>query len=189
MNVNEALSRCEKLDELIQIAWDAGLDRKAVIREGSFIAQMFAGGGELDSVVTLFWPVPRPLEVVDRWSEASRLGHEEKLRPFASAVVPGTVFGGLVSHYVVAPDLSKLVGQLVLTAIVVASIALLGLVLQRVIGLVLARRAATLDEDTALILVLVRLRGGVLRKPRLVPFMLPRLRKALQRVADPMAES
>jgi hypothetical protein len=163
-------AKCEQPDELIQLAWNAGLDKKAVIREGVDAAGLLLAG-ERNEIVTLFWPVPRPLEAVDRWSENPHPDPpvSEKLRPYASAVVPGCILGALVTHFIVAPRMSEDSGLTALVWIMVASIAALGVVFKLMIGAALRRRASRLDEDTALGIVLEQLRLGMTVNAALVP--------------------
>lgn len=164
------LTNSEQPDELIQLAWNAGLDRKAVIREGTDAAMLLLAG-ERNEIATLFWPVLRPLEVVDRWSENPRpvTGTSEKLRPFASAVVPGCVVGYLATRLLVAPRMSEDSGLSALVWIIVASIVVLGVVFKLLIDGALRRRAAQLDEQTALAIVLEQLRLGMTVNAALVP--------------------
>ena len=176
---------CEQPDELILLAWNAGFDRKAVIREGSDAAQFLLPSGERAEVVILFWPVPRPLEAVDLWAGNPALSSRtsERIRPYASAVVPGCVLGSLISHFFVAPHLSESSAVTALAPIIVASIAVLGVVFKVLIDAALRRRAARLDEERALSIVLVHLRRGMAARPRLVPYAVKGLRRGLQMVA------
>lgn len=161
---------CERPDELIRLAWAAGLDRKAVIREGADAAMLLLAG-EHSEIVTLFWPVPRPLEAVDRWSENSRqaAGTAEQLRPFASAVVPSCVLGSLVTHLVVAPRMAEASALIVMVGIIAASFAVIGGASRLLIDAALRRQVARLDEDAALAVVLAQLRRGMVVNAALVP--------------------
>ena len=163
-------AKCEQPDELIQLAWNAGLDRKALIREGIDAAGLLLAG-ERNELVTLFWPVPRPLEAVDRWSENPRpvTGIPETIRPFASAVVPGCVLGVLLTRLFAAPRMSEDSGLTALVWIIVASIVALGVVFKVLIELTLRRRVARLDDESALNIVLDQLRLGMVVNPALVP--------------------
>jgi len=163
-------AKCEQPDELIQLAWNAGFDRKAVIREGVDAAGLLLAG-ERNEIATLFWPVPRPLEAVDRWSENPHPDPPvtEKLRPYASAVVPGCVVGAVVTYLVVAPRISEDSSLTALVWIMVASIAVLGVVFKLLIEATLRRRVARLDEETALGIVLEQLRLGMIANAALVP--------------------
>lgn len=165
-------------DELIQRAWNAGLDRKLVIREGSDAARLLLAG-ERNEIVTLFWPVPRALEAVDRWSGNPHSAISESLRPFASAVVPGCVVGGFVSHFFVAPRLSEDEGLSALIWIIIASVVGLGIVFKVLIGMTLRQRASKLDDDTAFGIVLERLRRGMVVSPAVVPIATKFLRRGL----------
>lgn len=173
-------AKCEQPDELIQLAWNAGLDRKALVREGSDAARLLLAG-ERNEVVTLFWPVPRPLEAVDRWSENPRTatGTSETLRPFASAVVPGCVLGSLVTHFFVAASMSEDSGLTAQVWIIVASIAVLGVMFKVLVGVALRRRVARLDEESALNIVLDQLRRGMSVSPALVPRAVTWIHRAL----------
>lgn len=164
------LSKSEQPDELIQLAWNGGLDRKAVIREGVDAAGLLLAG-ERNEIATLFWPVPRPLEAVDRWSENPHPDPPvtEKLRPFASAVVPGCVLGALVTHFFVAPRMSEDSSLSALVWVMLAAIAVLGIVFKVLIAAALRRRALRLDEETALAIVLEQLRLGMIVNAALVP--------------------
>ena len=166
----------EQPDELIQLAWNAGLDKKVVIREGTDAAVLLLAG-ERNELATLFWPVPRPLEAVNRWSENSRpvTGTSEALRPFASAVVPGCVLGAVVTK-VSGSGLDALVW------IIVASIVVLGLVLKVLIDAAVRRQAARLDDEAALAIVLDELRIGAIRNAALVPRACVWIRRGLARI-------
>lgn len=168
----------EKPDELIQHAWDAGLDRKAVIREGSDAARLLLAG-ERNEIVTLFWPVPRPLEAVDLWSQNPRSAVPEKLRPFASAVVPGCVVGACITHFFVASHLSEDVGLSALMWIIIGSIVALGVIFQTLIAITLRRRVARLDEQSAFSIVRERLQRGMVVSPAVVPIAVKLLRRGL----------
>jgi hypothetical protein len=172
----DVIGRCEQPDALIQLAWEAGLDKKAVIREGSDAARLLLAG-ERTAMITLFWPVPRPLEAVDRWSENPVSRTTEPLRPYASAVVPGTVLGSLVTHVWVAPWLSDAAAQMALVGIIVASNALLGVLFQALIERRLRREVARLDEESALAIVLEQIRAGMAANPARVPRAVTRTRK------------
>ena len=156
---------CEQPDELIRLAWDAGVDRKAVIREGTDAARYLLAG-ERDELSTLFWPVPRRLEAVSRWSGNSRpiAGAPEESRPFASAVVPACIAGGLLAHFVVLPRAPALGVTMTTVGVIVATFAALGFVQKVLIGASLKRQVARLDEDRALAIVLDALRRGMRRK-------------------------
>lgn len=161
---------CEQPDALIELAWSAGRDKTAVIRAGADAASLLLAG-ERDELTTLFWPVPRPLEAVDRWSGNTHpvTGTSEQLRPFASAVVPGCALGSLVTRLVVAPRLSEDDGLTAMVGIIVTSIAVLGVVFKLLIEAALRRQVARLDEHAALAVVLAQLRRGMHMKPALVP--------------------
>jgi hypothetical protein len=178
--VADDFSKCEQPDELIELAWNAGVDKKTLIREGSDAAGLLLAG-ERRELVTLFWPFPRPLEAVDRWSENSRSAVAAKLRPFASAVMPGCVLGFLVSRLFVAPRTWEDPGLSVLVWTIVASIVVLGLVFKVLIDVTLRRRAARLDEQRALSVVLDELRRGMAVSPALVPRAVTWIRRALAR--------
>ena len=173
-------TKCEQPDELIQLAWNAGLDRKAVIRAGSNAARLLLAR-ERTEVVVLFWPVPRPLEAVDRWSENPRhsAGTSERLRPYASAVVPGCAIGTLVTQLFVAPRMSYDRGLTALVWIIVASIVVLGVVFKVLIDMALRRRVARLDHEKALSIVLQQLRRGMAVAPALVPHTVTQIRRSL----------
>ena len=171
-------AKVEQPDELIQQAWNAGLDKKAVIREGSDAARLLLAG-ERNEVVTLFWPVPRPLEAVDRWSENPHTAITETLRPFASAVIPGCVLGYLVTQFLVAPHVSEDSTLSSMTSIIVASVLVVGVLFKVLIGLALRRRVAKLDAQTAFDIVLERLRRGMVVSPAVVPLALKWIRRGV----------
>lgn len=170
---------CEKPDELIQLAWNAGLDKKLVIRAGVDAAGLLLAAR--NEFATLFWPTPRPLEAVDRWAENTHADPPvaETLRPYASAVVPGCVLGAVVTHFFVAPRMSDDDGQLALVGIIVATIAVLGVVLKVLIAAGLRRQVARLDEKTALDIVLEQLRRGMTANAGLVPHACVWIRRGL----------
>lgn len=179
----DAIGRCERPDLLIQLAWEAGLDKQAVIREGSDAASLLLAG-ERTELLTLFWPVPRPLEAVDRWSENSGARTTESLRPFASAVVPGTVLGSLATHVWIAPWLSESGGLVALVVSIGASIAIVGVLFEVLIEHGLRRQVARLDEQSALALVLEQLRAGMAANPAMVPRALTRTRKEILKLME-----
>jgi hypothetical protein len=183
VETEDAIGRCERPDSLIQLAWEAGLDKKAVIREGSDAAALLLAG-ERTEMLTLFWPAPRPLEAVDRWSENSVSGTTEPLRPFASAVVPGTVLGSLATHFWIAPWLSDGVGQMALVGSILASNAILGALFKVLIEHGLRRQVARLDEESALALVLEQLRAGMAMHPAMVPHAVTRTRKEILKLME-----
>lgn len=185
METDDAIGRCERPDSLIQLAWEAGLDKKAVIREGSDAAGLLLAG-ERSELITLFWPVPRPLEAVDRWSGNSHpvTGATAELRPFASAVVPGTLLGSLVTQFLVAPWLSENGGLSALVLIIVASNAVVGVLFKVLIEGGLRRQVARLDEESALAIVLDQLRTGMAGHPAMVPRAVTRTRKEIQKLME-----
>jgi hypothetical protein len=187
VEAEDAIGRCERPDSLIQLAWEAGLDKKAVIREGSDAARLLLAG-EWTELLTLFWPVPRPLEAVDRWSENLRSRTTETLRPFASAVVPGTVLGSLAAHFWIAPWVSN--DGLTLVGSIVASFAIVGVLFKVLIEHGLRRQVARLDEESALAIVLEQLRAGMAMHPAMVPHAVTRTRKEIQKLmADIRAQT
>ena len=164
-------TKVEQPDELIQLAWNAGLDRKAVIREGTNAASLLIAG-DRTQLATLLWPVPRPLEAIRRWSQNSRpvAGASESLRPFASAIIPACIVG-----YVGTRLLDG--GSSMMVAIIAASVAVIGLVLKILIDAAVRRRAARLDEEAALAVVLEQLRRGMTTNTALVPIAVTWLRR------------
>jgi hypothetical protein len=176
--VDADLERCEQPDELILFAYSSGRDKKAVIRGGLGTAMILGGRSDL---VDLYWPVPGPLEAVDRWSGygSDVVALRVKVRPFASAVVPGCVLGALVSDFFVAPHLSKEVGLYALSGILVASIIVLGFVFKVLAELVVRRRTARLDEDSAVAIVLDHLRRGMAKNPALARLLLKGMRDSI----------
>ena len=181
---NVDFAACEQPDELIQLAWNAGLDKKTVLREGTDAARLLLAG-QRNELVTLFWPVPRPLEAVGRWSENPRpvAGVSEAVRPYASAVVPGCVLGALVGHFLVMPHVPANSVVITLTLVIVATTAVLGLVLKLLIGASQKRRVARLDDDAALAIVLDALRAGMKRNAARVPRACEWIREGLARSA------
>lgn len=173
------LSTCEQPDELVQLAWNAGLDRKAVIGAGSDAAALLLAG-ERHDLVKLFWPVPRPLEVIDRWADNTGSQIAEGIRPFGSALVPGCALGALVAHFLVAPHMSPNRGNWAMAAIIVASIIGLGVVFKILIEKAVQRRVAQLDETTALALMLEQLRRGMVACPKVVPIAVTQMRRRLE---------
>ncbi len=184
------LTTVEEPDVLIQRAWNAGYDRKAVIREGVSAAGLLLAG-ERNHLVTLFWPVPRPLEAVDLWSENPYPdpATTEKLRPYASAVIPGCVVGAVFTHLVVAPRMSEDNGYTALVWIIVASIVVIGVLFKVLIAASLRRRAARLDEDTAFGIVLEQLRLGMTVNPQLVPRACVWIQRGIARLNSPRRTS
>ena len=181
---NADFATCEQPDELIQLAWNAGVDRKAVIREGTDAARLLLAG-QRNELVTLFWPVPRPLEAVGRWSENPRPvgGVAEGVRPYASAVVPGCIVGALVGHFLVMPRVSADSVVITLTLAIVATTAVLGVVLKPLIAAIQKRRVARLDDDAALAIVLDALRAGMKRNAARIPRACEWIREGLARSA------
>jgi hypothetical protein len=174
------LTKSEQPDELIQLAWNAGLDKKTVISEGTDAAMLLLAG-ERNQIATLFWPAPRPLEAVALWSENPRpiAGISENLRPFASAVLPGCVVGYLLARGVFASRISEGSSLLALVGIIVASIVIIGFMFQKLIGASLRRQVAKLDEEAALAIVLEQLRLGMTVNAALVPRAVVWIRRAL----------
>lgn len=174
------LTKTEQPDELIQLAWNAGLDKKTVIREGTDAAMLLLAG-ERNDLATLFWPVPRPLEAVARWSENPRpvAGTLEKLRPWASAVIPGCVIGYLVTRLFIAPRMSEGGGLTALVWTIAASFVAVGVVLQVWLAAALRRQAARLDDEAALAIVLEQLRLGMTVNAALVPRAVTWIRRGL----------
>ncbi|MBA3460766.1 MAG: hypothetical protein H0T46_12435 [Deltaproteobacteria bacterium] len=171
----------EQPDELILHAWNGGIDRMSVIREGTDAARLLLAG-ERNELATLFWPVPRPLEAVSRWSGNSRpvAGVSEGLRPFASAVVPGCIVGALVAHFVVTPHVSELGAKTAMVLVIVATIVVVGVLLKVLIGARVKRQVARLDEEAALAIVVAALRAGMKRNPARISRACEWIRRGLQ---------
>jgi hypothetical protein len=167
---------CEQPDELIQLAWNAGLDRMLVIREGTDAAGLLLAS-EREKLVALFWPVPRRLEAVRRWSENPSRQEDINagLRPWASAVVPGCIGGALVANALDG-------GEMVIVGMIVAMNVVLGVVFKVMIGTIQRWRVARLDEDAALAIVLDALRAGMTRTP-------PRIPRACEWIRDGFARA
>jgi hypothetical protein len=179
---NLDFSTCEKPDELLQLAWNAGVDRKVVIGIGSDAAALLLAS-EKTSLVTRFWPVPRPLEGVDRWAGNDSDQLAEGMRPFGSALVPGCVLGALVAHFLVAPFMSETAGLWALLVILVASIIGVGFVFKVLIERAVQRRAARLDETSAFAIVLEQVRQGMAASPKVVPIAIKLMRQKLAALA------
>ncbi len=179
-NLSDVLAKCERPDELVQIAWDAGLDRKRVIRAGADAAStLFAD--ERTQNLRLFWPVPRPLEGVDRWLARDRPieASTTRQRPFASALIPGIVLGYLTDHFVLAIRLSGDTRWTAMSVICIGWMVVVGLLFKVLIESSLRRQAARLDEDKAFALVLEQLRIGITRRPHRATDAAKRARKQL----------
>lgn len=178
--LRDAIEKCERPDWLIRVAWEGGLDRRAVIREGADAARLLLAS-EWQSTVTLFWPVPRPLEAVDRWCDnettASRIAPSE--RPWASAVIPGAVLGSLISTFVIARRTSGGAARLTIVVVTLLSIVVLGAIFKVLIDAPLRRRVARLDEESAYRIVLDQLGNGMAARPGLVPHTTKRTAKYL----------
>lgn len=159
----------ERLDELIHRTWDAGGDRKMVLRSGISAARLLLS--ETSDLVTLFWPVPRPLEFLDRWLGTTRPagGAMAAGRPIGSALVPGCALGAVVTHLVVRPHVGDDHELTVMPWIILASIAVLAGVFKLLIEATFRRRLARLDDETALAILLAQVQRGVRMAPRLVP--------------------
>lgn len=160
-------------DELIQLAWNTGHDKKRVIREGTDAARLLLAG-ELNDLVVLFWPVPRRLEAVSVWSQnrSSIAAINEGMRPFASAVIPACIIGSVLAHVFALGALS-IVGVIAMTFVA------LGFVLKVWIGASIERQVARLDDDAALAIVLDELRAGMRRTPARIPRACEWIRKGL----------
>lgn len=178
------ITKIERPDELIQLAWNSGLDRKAIIREGVDAARLLLA--ERNAFITLFWPVPRPLEAVDRWSDNPHANPPvaESLRPFASAVVPGCVLGSVIAYLFLGFHISENADLLVLEGLIIASFAVLGVVFKLLIAAALRRQVSRLDEHIALGIVLEQLRRGMTVKPALVPRACVWIHRGLARLED-----
>lgn len=183
--VADDFATCEQPDQLIQLAWAAGLDRKAVIREGVDAARLLRAS-ERGEFVTLFWPVPHRLEAVDRWSENPRPDPPaaERLRPFASAVIPGCVVGALVAHLAVAPHVPAGLATTALVAVIVAANVVFGALFTALIARALRRQVARLDEAVALAIVLDELRLGAIKNAAFVPRACVWIRRGLAQLSD-----
>ncbi len=180
----DAMARCERPDWLLRLAWEAGFDKRALIREGADAANLLLAS-ELQHNLELFWPVPRPLEAVDRWSENSTPSNDitTGLRHQASAVVPGALIGGLLSHFVVAPRMSGYSAELLMVLSVVAAFAVVAVLFKILIAAALRRQIARLDEESAFAIVLDQLRVGMARKPTLIPRATLRITRGLKLLA------
>jgi hypothetical protein len=174
------LPACEQPDELLLLAWNAGFDRKLVIRETADAA-MFLFADVHSDTRTLFWPVPRPLEAVDRWTGRARpiTGTGEMLRPLASAVLPGCALGALITWLFVVPHVSEDYALTAMAWIISATTAVLGAVFKILIERTLRRQAAQLDENSALQIALDQLRAGMIASPRRLPRAVVRIRRGL----------
>ncbi|HUS29113.1 MAG TPA: hypothetical protein VMZ53_11400 [Kofleriaceae bacterium] len=188
MTTNVDFTKCDQPDELLQLAWNAGLDRRTIIREGSDAARLLLAG-EKNEIITLFWPVPRAIEAVDRWAGDPRdsAGNAETMRHFASAVVPGCVLGAAVAHWFVSPHLSENNSATAMFGIIFATIVVLGVVFKVLIGASIRRQVARLDESKALEIVLARLRRGMVAKPRLIPVVVKDIRRGFAASASDQA--
>ena len=169
----------ERPDELIQNAWNAGLDRRRVIRAGAdAAAHLFADNQMYNR--TLFWPVPHPLEAVDRWLASERpFQGARSYRPFGSMLVPGMALGYLTDRLVLASRLSGDLRWLALLAAGACWVFVLGLVMKPVIEHSVRSQAAQLDEETAFQRVLAHLRAGMARRPDKVSDAAKRARQQL----------
>lgn len=169
---------CDRPDELILLAWDAGYDRRAVIREGVDAAGLMLA--DRDELRTLFWPSPGPLEAVGLWSgDDGDAPAAVGLRPFASAVIPGCAMGTAVDFVVARPRMTEDANLSALVWIIVASVGALGFVFRLLIAAALRRRVGRLDEDSALALVLAQVRRGMAANPAFVPRACEWLRRGL----------
>ncbi len=173
------LTKTEQPDELIQLAWNAGLDKKAVIREGTDAAMLLLSSASAATCSLLLWC--HNTEAVARWSENPRpvAGTLEKLRPWASAVIPSCVIGYLVTRLFIAPRMSEDGGLTALVWTIVASFVAVGIVLQVLLAASLRRQAARLDDEAALAIVLEQLRLGMTVNAALVPRAVTWIRRGL----------
>jgi hypothetical protein len=91
----------------------------------------------------------------------------------ASAVVPGCIVGALLATVLDS-------GRLAMVGVIVATIAVIGVVLKVLIGASLKRQVARLDEEAALAIVLDALRTGMRRNAALIPRACVWIRRGLQ---------
>ncbi len=166
----EAVETCERPDWLVRLAWDAGLERRALIEEGLECA-IRLHATDWNGNVALFWPVPRPLEAVEVWCGRRSVLTQmsEGSRPHASAIVPGCVIGAVISTVFVSPRLTGLPGELAICAVCVAAVGALGLLFKVLIDATLRRQVARLDEERAFAIVLEQIRVGMKTSPLRVP--------------------
>lgn len=143
------LEEAERPDQAIRLAFERATDRKAVIRQGVAVARYIRGSR---TGIALITPWPTPYEAIDVW--AGSTDSVSRSLSNARAVIVATIIG-VPSTYAACDHRALFLVVFVLAAIIRLSIAW-----------VVRRRAARLDEDSALALVLALIAEGTNRRPR-----------------------
>jgi hypothetical protein len=156
----DAIKACPRPDWQILLAYEAAPNRKEVLALGCDAASLSGG----TSFMRRWMPRPFPLEVVDAYSNHTRLAGRSDQRK--RAVNLGLLGGALVMA--VADRWTRQLGkaryEIDLAVMLLALVALIPLI-QIVFRFVVRRRAAALDDGRALEIVLAQIESGMLENP------------------------
>jgi hypothetical protein len=164
-SISDAVAACDRPDWLILLAFEGSSDPKQVIALGSDAASL----GYETSYLRKWLPLPFPLEVVDAFSNHTRLaGRTDKT---SRAVYLGLVGATLIMFLVDAlwaRQLGTLRYQTDTGVMLLALVALMPLI-NIAFALVVRRQAAALDDERALDIVIAEIEKGMTKNPYRVP--------------------
>ena len=168
-SVQAAVDACDRPDWLILLAWEA-LDHKAALRVGADTARILLGRSD---ALRLFTPVPDRLEPIELYAANvdSDARTFQNLRAIATAAPIGGVLAFLLDRFVT----SSVWGDsryTMLSVTIVALTAVFALVNKVVLAAIVRRRAAALDDQAALKIVLDEIGKGAARNPAKIPLVM-----------------
>lgn len=162
--VRAALDACTRPDWLVLLAWEA-LDHKTAADVGLGAARILNSDG-------LWWfvnPSPNRLETVQAWAgtEDDTTRVHATGRAIALSGLPGAALAYVV-EYQLLPSVYAERDPLRYAGLMAVLAALCVPVLRAVLGAVVRRRAARLDDTAVLDILLRAIRTGMVAQPRLV---------------------
>ncbi len=162
--VRAALDACKRPDWLLLLAWEA-VDHKTAADAGLSAARILNSDG-------LGWfvnPNPNALEAVQVWAgtaDDTTQSHATG-RAISLAAIPGVGLAYVV-EYLILPAAYPERNLLRYAGFMVAFVVVCMFAIRAMLAAVVRRRAARLDDQAVLDLLLASIRSGVARQPRLV---------------------
>jgi hypothetical protein len=182
-SLSDAIAACERPDWLILLAFEAAPHSKEVIALGSDAASL---SGDT-SYLRKWAPLPFPLEVVDAYSNNTRLAGQSDKRTRAINV---GLLGAVLIMFLVDSwwgcHLGALRYQTDAGVMLLALVPLIPLI-NAVFAVVVKRRAAALANERALEIVLAEIEKGMMQRPERVSVNTDLVRRRVMQLVEQRA--
>lgn len=178
--VQEAIAHCPRPDWLVRLAVEALPSRKKVLQLASDAASVLRASNR-DRMLKLITPYPRRLEVIDAYSANKPLRDHASTRAWMLALVPASILTYIGDNYIWGSLFGAFHYQ-VATIIMFAFVVVISRLVKGMLALVVRMRAARLDDDKALRIVIEEIDRGMTLAPVHVPGATDAFKRRLQAI-------